>query len=717
MISVIVTAHRESLLIHRTLKSVYAAIDVAEQVNLTCELVIALDRGDQKTRRYIHQFPIQRHRIVEVDAGDPGIARNAGASHATGKYVAYLDGDDMFCPQWLVAAYKYAESARIPRLVLHPEYNVCFEATNCLVQYDSCPKPGVSSLGLAIVNYWTSIIFLRQTMLAERPFAHLPPESGFGYEDWHVVAEQMALGAEVHVVPGTCNFIRRKRFNSVLARHSESKAVLPPTTLLDPVRIAKEEAPNTAPPPRVRGLRKVKREVKRVFRQVMPRRVSEAVLRPEPTPQAPPHFVVEACRAVHAIEPKVYPSAQQFSIVYHPMEAGLGAAEQYRMLCRSCNSRPTHVFLAPWLKKGGADLVTLHYIQAICEASDRNRVAVITTYDADSPWSTRLPPDVSLIPFGQICRDLDAALRTQLLATFLVQLQPDVIHNINSGDGFIVFRDHGAALQHRSRMFACAFCEDITEEGRVVGYAFDHLADCFPYLSGVLTENERIIDKLVDQFGFDRDKFYLHYQPTAPIVRKPKKPSDRLSVLWAGRLDRQKRPDLLKAIAEQLQGSAIDLNFYGSSMLDQTDETNRWSSLPNLFYRGPFDRFESLPLDEFDVFLHTAHWDGMPNVLLEAAAAGLAIVASGVGGIPELIETGVTGFCVTPYDDVTAYCQALLTLHADQKKLARLAAAGKELVDYRHSWAAFQRAISRVPGYLTPQAFSAKREHAGMRAA
>jgi glycosyltransferase involved in cell wall biosynthesis len=187
---------------------------------------------------------------------------------------------------------------------------------------------------------------------------------------------------------------------------------------------------------------------------------------------------------------------------------------------------------------------------------------------------------------------------------------------------------------------------------------------------------------------------------------KPKKKhSERLAVLWAGRLDRQKRPDLLKDIAARLQKDAIDLVVYGSSVLERSDKASAWFSSPNLSYRGPFDRFETLPLDEFDVFLHTAQWEGMPNVLLEALAYGLAVVASGVGGVTELVEDGVTGSCVTPYDDVDAYCDALRTLHADRGKLAQLAAAGKQLVDERHSWKAFQRTVARIPDYLTPSTF------------
>jgi glycosyltransferase involved in cell wall biosynthesis len=49
-----------------------------------------------------------------------------------------------------------------------------------------------------------------------------------------------------------------------------------------------------------------------------------------------------------------------------------------------------------------------------------------------------------------------------------------------------------------------------------------------------------------------------------------------------------------------------------------------------------------------DVFLHAAHSENFPNVTLEALACGVPVVATAVGGIPEQIEAGVTGFLVPP---------------------------------------------------------------------
>ena len=67
--------------------------------------------------------------------------------------------------------------------------------------------------------------------------------------------------------------------------------------------------------------------------------------------------------------------------------------------------------------------------------------------------------------------------------------------------------------------------------------------------------------------------------------------------------------------------------------------------------------------------------DGIPNVLVEAMAAGAPVVASAVSGIPELVAHEVNGLPVAP-EDPEALADALVRLHEDRALAARLAAAG-----------------------------------------
>ncbi len=74
--------------------------------------------------------------------------------------------------------------------------------------------------------------------------------------------------------------------------------------------------------------------------------------------------------------------------------------------------------------------------------------------------------------------------------------------------------------------------------------------------------------------------------------------------------------------------------------------------------------------------------DGIPNVLVEAMAAGAPVVATAVSGIPELVEHEVNGLLVEP-DDPHALADALLRLHDDPELTRRLTDNARETVSTR----------------------------------
>jgi glycosyltransferase involved in cell wall biosynthesis len=78
--------------------------------------------------------------------------------------------------------------------------------------------------------------------------------------------------------------------------------------------------------------------------------------------------------------------------------------------------------------------------------------------------------------------------------------------------------------------------------------------------------------------------------------------------------------------------------------------------------------------------------DGLPNVILEAMASGVPVVASAVSGIPEVITDGVNGRLVPPRrPDLLA--DTLTELLSDRTQRARLAAAAERFVGEECSWA------------------------------
>jgi len=85
-----------------------------------------------------------------------------------------------------------------------------------------------------------------------------------------------------------------------------------------------------------------------------------------------------------------------------------------------------------------------------------------------------------------------------------------------------------------------------------------------------------------------------------------------------------------------------------------------------------------------DVLLNPSLADNMPISLLEAMASGVPIVTTNVGGIPYLVEDGITALLVPPRNP-DAMADAALRLIGDPALAARLIAAGQESAQ-RYAW-------------------------------
>lgn len=96
-------------------------------------------------------------------------------------------------------------------------------------------------------------------------------------------------------------------------------------------------------------------------------------------------------------------------------------------------------------------------------------------------------------------------------------------------------------------------------------------------------------------------------------------------------------------------------------------------------------------LNEADVLLNSPAVDNMPLSLIEAQAAGLAIVSTRTGGIPHLVRDGETGLLVPPNDD-QALAAAALRLFREPGLAERLVTAAHEECMRRYVWSAARQA-------------------------
>jgi glycosyltransferase involved in cell wall biosynthesis len=83
-----------------------------------------------------------------------------------------------------------------------------------------------------------------------------------------------------------------------------------------------------------------------------------------------------------------------------------------------------------------------------------------------------------------------------------------------------------------------------------------------------------------------------------------------------------------------------------------------------------------------DVFVLPTLEDVLPTVVAEAMSAGLPVVASDVGGLPEMVVDGETGYLVPPAD-VVALSEACSLLLQDQEKARKMGMAGRAVAKER----------------------------------
>lgn len=155
-------------------------------------------------------------------------------------------------------------------------------------------------------------------------------------------------------------------------------------------------------------------------------------------------------------------------------------------------------------------------------------------------------------------------------------------------------------------------------------------------------------------------------------IRVPRKivPSIGSRIGFVGRLSEEKAVNTLLDAMVRVHKSVpeADLTIVGTGPLEDRLKTyclkNGLESCVK-FTGYKANSFEELK--EMDVFVLPSRTEGCPIVILEAMAMGLPVVATNVGGNPELVSNNETGFLV-PFNDRDKMAQSILTLITDRER-------------------------------------------------
>lgn len=186
-------------------------------------------------------------------------------------------------------------------------------------------------------------------------------------------------------------------------------------------------------------------------------------------------------------------------------------------------------------------------------------------------------------------------------------------------------------------------------------------------------------------------------------------PRDPVRLLYLGWLEREKGvEELLTAVGLLSPDADFTLDIVGDgSYADAARNAVPAEIADRVRFRGWLqgEAVESVLADS-DVLVLPSWAEGLPNAMIEAMAAGLAVVTTPVGGIPDHISDGREGLLVPPRD-ANLLALALGRIVGDDELRKRLALAGHALAARRFS---SERAADRMVGELERLASSAGRQ-------
>ncbi len=140
-------------------------------------------------------------------------------------------------------------------------------------------------------------------------------------------------------------------------------------------------------------------------------------------------------------------------------------------------------------------------------------------------------------------------------------------------------------------------------------------------------------------------------------------------VVMIGRMRPAKDFSSFISVAEEASKAKMKVYFLAigdGTLLDEFKEEVKRKHLSNITFTGQRSDVESI-LQIADVSMlfsnHDVHEEGVSNSIMESMATGVPVIATMGGGTPEIIDDGVNGFIVSPYDYMTAYNKLILLLN------------------------------------------------------
>ncbi len=302
-----------------------------------------------------------------------------------------------------------------------------------------------------------------------------------------------------------------------------------------------------------------------------------------------------------------------------------------------------------------------------------------------------LAPTAESLGARVVCVHKKPGLRPQIalrLRSILRDLQPDVIHTHQIGPLFytrlaacglatplIVHTEHGKEPYPSSRKLRL-LARFAARRAQIFYCLTQDMADHVLASRIVAPNRVRVIHNGIDFSS------YITPQDTRAVRDSLGIPCDAPVIGTIGRLTEIKRQDVLirafAAVREKLPAAHLLLVGDGPLLTELRALAESLNVAPFVHFAG-YQQRTAPYLQAMNVFALTSRSEGMPQALLESCIAAIPVIASRVGGIPEVIDHRHTGLLCEP-GDAAALAAGILDLFDQPDRARSFAAAAKTRV-------------------------------------
>lgn len=351
------------------------------------------------------------------------------------------------------------------------------------------------------------------------------------------------------------------------------------------------------------------------------------------------------------------------------------------------NGKPNVLITVPWMTFGGAETLIYNFCR---EIKDNFNMSFITGLKSEHEWEYKfreISPDIYHLPnlFEE------EWLYLEFVSHYIESRKIDMLHIIHNGFTFAMLPELKKRHPHLKVIVTvfndrAPFCEDsIGYEQYVDTYSADNQAVTNKYAKR-LQPGKRIvrIPNGINAYEEFSPEIFDRAEERAKLGLQ----DDDIAVLFVGRLSEEKNPDVFMNVASKLikgkDSKRTRFLMVGDGpMRPEIDGMFKSLNSKRATYLG----YQAKPapyMAAADVFVLPSSVEGFPLAILEAMAMQVAPVASRVGGVPDIIDSGHDGFVVEP-GSAEEIAAAIIKLEQNPAMLEDMKARARQKIEAQYS--------------------------------